>query len=53
MLPFLDFVVGMVVVRLAKFECIDAAVLLHPGPITEDQIIGECFDSCNLKISEH
>ncbi|KAH6816505.1 alpha/beta-Hydrolases superfamily protein [Perilla frutescens var. frutescens] len=29
---------GMVVVRLAKFDCIDAAVLLHPGPITEEQI---------------
>lgn len=29
---------GMVVVRLAKFDCLDAAVLLHPGPITEEQI---------------
>lgn len=29
---------GMVVVRLAKYDCIDAAVLLHPGPITEEQI---------------
>ncbi|XP_047983611.1 endo-1,3;1,4-beta-D-glucanase-like [Salvia hispanica] len=29
---------GMAVVRLAKYDCIDAAVLLHPGPITQDQI---------------
>ena len=33
-------VVGMAVVRLAKYDCIDAAVLLHPGPITQDQING-------------
>ncbi|KAI3469502.1 hypothetical protein Pfo_026165 [Paulownia fortunei] len=29
---------GMVAVRLAKFDCIDAAVLLHPGPITVEEI---------------
>lgn len=33
----------MVVVRLAKFECIDAAVILHPGPITPEQINGTDF----------
>lgn len=36
-------VVGMAVVRLAKYDCIDAAVLLHPGPITQDQINGAKF----------
>lgn len=35
------FVVGMAVVRLAKYDCIDAAVLLHPGPITQEQITGD------------
>ncbi|KAK4425740.1 1,4-beta-D-glucanase [Sesamum alatum] len=29
---------GMVVVRLAKFDCIQAAVVLHPGPITVEEI---------------
>ncbi|KAG8370173.1 hypothetical protein BUALT_Bualt14G0089700 [Buddleja alternifolia] len=29
---------GMVAVRLAKFDCIDAAILLHPGWITVEQI---------------
>ncbi|GFQ03757.1 carboxymethylenebutenolidase homolog [Phtheirospermum japonicum] len=28
----------MVTVRLAKFDCIEAAVVLHPGPITVEQI---------------
>ncbi|KAG8370175.1 hypothetical protein BUALT_Bualt14G0089900 [Buddleja alternifolia] len=31
-------VAGMVGVRLAKFDCIDAAILLHPGPITVEEI---------------
>lgn len=38
-------VAGMVVVRLAKFDCLDAAVLLHPGPITEEQINGDHMNS--------
>lgn len=38
-------VAGMVVVRLAKFDCLDAAVLLHPGPITEEQINGDLKNS--------
>ncbi|CAI9776836.1 unnamed protein product [Fraxinus pennsylvanica] len=29
---------GMTVVKLAKFDCIKAAVVLHPGPITEEEI---------------
>ncbi|KAG8370174.1 hypothetical protein BUALT_Bualt14G0089800 [Buddleja alternifolia] len=29
---------GMVGVRLAKFDCIDAAILLHPGWITVEEI---------------
>ncbi|XP_022878797.1 endo-1,3;1,4-beta-D-glucanase-like [Olea europaea var. sylvestris] len=29
---------GMVVVKLAKFDCIKAAVVLHPGPMTDDEI---------------
>ncbi|CAI9753447.1 unnamed protein product [Fraxinus pennsylvanica] len=29
---------GMVVVKLAKFDCIKAAVVLNPGPITEEEI---------------
>ncbi|GFP83967.1 endo-1 3 [Phtheirospermum japonicum] len=34
---------GMVTVRLAKFDCIEAAVVLHPGPITVEQINGDFF----------
>lgn len=30
----------MVLVKLAKFDCIQAAVILHPGPITADEING-------------
>ncbi|XP_011090811.1 endo-1,3;1,4-beta-D-glucanase-like [Sesamum indicum] len=29
---------GMVAVRLAKYDCIEAAVVLHPGPITVEEI---------------
>ncbi|KAL3505847.1 hypothetical protein ACH5RR_031229 [Cinchona calisaya] len=29
---------GMAVVKLAKFDCIQAAVVLHPGPISADDI---------------
>ncbi|CAA0839890.1 alpha/beta-Hydrolases superfamily protein [Striga hermonthica] len=29
---------GKINLRLAKFDCIQAAVLLHPGPITEEEI---------------
>lgn len=36
---------GMVVSKLAKYEStIDAAVILHPGPITVDDINGTFFD---------
>lgn len=31
----------MTVVKLAKFDCIKAAVVLHPGPITEEEINGK------------
>ncbi|KAL8515396.1 hypothetical protein ACS0TY_014195 [Phlomoides rotata] len=31
---------GLVAVKLAAFDCIQAAVLLHPGVITEEQING-------------
>ncbi|KAK4405666.1 hypothetical protein Sango_0573100 [Sesamum angolense] len=33
-----EWILGMVAVRLAKYECIEAAVVLHPGPITVEEI---------------
>ncbi|KAL3812718.1 hypothetical protein ACJIZ3_013986 [Penstemon smallii] len=51
---------GIAVARLAKFDCIQAAVLLHPGPVTVEEInevkipiaiLGAEFDS--LAPAEH
>jgi hypothetical protein len=41
---------GMVVVKLAKFDCIQAGVILHPGPITVDEINGNHCISSSLNI---
>lgn len=36
----------MVLVKLAKFDCIQAGVILHPGPITADEINGIIITLC-------
>lgn len=35
---FVLLVSGMVVTKLAKFDDLQAAVVLHPGPLTADEI---------------